>query len=150
MAAGGGTDGAGPRRRLARNGAHQGRDRDVSTCPRARPTEPERHRAARAGAGRAARINRMSSKKSLLVYFVTHLDGRITGILLRTWDWFFDRRPPSAYGTSEEDVFEQLEADLHAMAATREDSIDRYLWEESFDLRSIEVEVHPQTTVKKQ
>ena len=91
----------------------------------------------------------MSSKKSLRVYFVTHRDGRVTGILLRTWDWFFDRRPPSAYGTSEDDVYDQLHAELHAMAATRDDSLDRYLWDESFDQRSITVDVHPQTSVKK-
>jgi ATP-dependent Clp protease ATP-binding subunit ClpC len=91
----------------------------------------------------------MSTKKSLRVYFVNHLDGRVTGILLRTWDWFFDRRPPSAYGTSEEDVYEQLHAQLHAIAAARDDSLDRYLWDESFDLRGITVEVHPQTSVKK-
>jgi ATP-dependent Clp protease ATP-binding subunit ClpC len=91
----------------------------------------------------------MSSKKSLRVYFVTHRDGRVTGILLRTWDWFFDRRPPSAYGTSEDDVYEQLLAELHTLAATRDDSLERYLWDESFDQRSITVEVHPQTSVKK-
>ena len=37
----------------------------------------------------------MSLKKSLRVYMITHLDGRVTGILLRTWDWFFDQRPPA-------------------------------------------------------
>jgi ATP-dependent Clp protease ATP-binding subunit ClpC len=92
----------------------------------------------------------MSGKKSLRVYFITHLDGRVTGILLRTWDWSFERRPPSAWGPSEEDVLAQLEAQLHAMSATREDSIERYLWDESFDIRTIAVLVHPQTSIKKQ
>jgi ATP-dependent Clp protease ATP-binding subunit ClpC len=89
------------------------------------------------------------SKSSLRVYFVRHLDGRHTGILLRTWDWLFDRRPPSAYGVSEADVLEQLEAELHAMAARHDDSIDRYLWDESFEVRTVDVDVHPQTSVKK-
>jgi ATP-dependent Clp protease ATP-binding subunit ClpC len=91
-----------------------------------------------------------SGKKSLRVYLISHLDGRVTGILLRTWDSIFDSRPPSAWGPSEEDVLAQIEAQLHAMAATHEDSIERYLWDESFDLRTIAVNVHPQTTLKKQ
>ena len=52
------------------------------------------------------------SKKSLRVYFVAHLDGRTTGILLRTWSWFFEGPPPSAYGATEESVLDQLEAQL--------------------------------------
>ncbi|MFT3764040.1 MAG: AAA family ATPase [Minicystis sp.] len=89
------------------------------------------------------------SKPSLRVYFVRHEDGRYTGILLRTWDWLFDNAPPSAYGVSEDDVLEQLEGELHAMAARGDDSIERYLWDESFQVRTAPVEVHPQTSVKK-
>ncbi len=89
------------------------------------------------------------SKPSLRVYFVRHGDGRFTGILLRTWDWIFDRDPPSAYGVSEDDVLDRIEGELHAMAARRDDAIDRYLWEETFQTRSALVEVHPQTMVKK-
>ncbi len=92
----------------------------------------------------------MSGKKSLRVYLITHLDGRVTGILLRTTDTIFDSRPPSAWGPSEEDVLAQIEAQLHAMSATRDDSIERYLWDESFEARTITVHVHPQTTIKKQ
>jgi ATP-dependent Clp protease ATP-binding subunit ClpC len=88
-------------------------------------------------------------KPSLRVYFVHHEDHRFTGILLRTWDWFFDDPPPSAYGASEEDVLEQIEGQLHAMAARGEDSLDRYLWTETFHVRTANVEIHPQTTVKK-
>ncbi len=32
-------------------------------------------------------------KKSCRVYVVTHLDGRMTGILMRTWHGLFDRPP---------------------------------------------------------
>jgi len=92
----------------------------------------------------------MSGKKSLRVYFITHLDGRVTGILLRTWDWTFESRPPSAWGPSEDDVLAQIEAQLHAMSAMRDDSIERYLWDESFDIRTVTVLVHPQTSIKKQ
>ncbi|MEO7330332.1 MAG: AAA family ATPase [Minicystis sp.] len=89
------------------------------------------------------------SKKSFRVYFVTHLDGRTTGILLRTWTWVFDRRAPSAYGASEEDVLAQLEEQLHAMIATQSDAMDRYLWDEDLALRTITTTVHPQSSVKK-
>ena len=92
----------------------------------------------------------MSGKKSLRVYFITHLDGRVTGILLRTWDWLFERRAPSAWGPSEGDVLAQIEAQLHVMSVTKDDSIERYLWDESFEIRTIAVLVHPQTSIKKQ
>ena len=88
-------------------------------------------------------------KRSFRVYFVTHHDGHFTGILLRTWDWFFDRPAPSAYGATREEVLQQLEAELHAIAATKDDAIGRYLWDEAFEVRTIAVDVHPQTTVKK-
>ena len=91
----------------------------------------------------------MTPKRSFRVYFTAHPDGRRSGILLRTWDWFFDRPSPAAYGVSEEDVLAQLEAELHALVATREDDLDRYLWDDAFEVRTITVEVHPQTTVKK-
>ena len=89
------------------------------------------------------------SKESLRVYFVRHDDGRYTGILLRTWDWAFDRPPPSAYGVSEDDVLEQLEGELHLLTARGDDALDRYLWDESFQVRTAPVDVHPQTSVKK-
>lgn len=100
-------------------------------------------------AGPQPRTHRMSTRKSLRVYFIRHEGGALTGILLRTWDWWFDRAPPSAYGASEEDVYEQLEAQLHAMAATRDDDLERYLWRESFELGSVTVDVHPETAVQK-
>jgi len=89
------------------------------------------------------------SKPSFRVYFISHFDGRKTGILLRTWDTFFDRAPPSAYGTSEEDVLRQLETTLRELEVTREDRLDRYLWEENFHSQEVSVDIHPLTIVKK-
>jgi ATP-dependent Clp protease ATP-binding subunit ClpC len=89
------------------------------------------------------------SKRSLRVHFVAHETGHVTGILLRTWDWFFDKPPPMAYGPDEEHVYDELEAQLHAMRATEDDSLERYLWDESFTLETLTVDVHPQTAVKK-
>ncbi|MGK3999902.1 AAA family ATPase [Sorangium sp. So ce1024] len=89
------------------------------------------------------------TRKSLRVYLIAHHDGRVTGILLRTWAFLFDRPAPSAYGSSEDDVLRKLELELHARLATGEDDLDRYLWDESFEVRTLAVDVHPQTTVKR-
>ncbi|KYF68620.1 AAA family ATPase [Sorangium cellulosum] len=89
------------------------------------------------------------TKKSLRVYLIAHHDGRVTGILLRTWAFLFDRPAPSAYGASEEDVLRKIELELHARMATGEDDLDRYLWDESFEVRTLAVDVHPQTTVQR-
>ncbi|AKT43857.1 AAA family ATPase [Chondromyces crocatus] len=91
----------------------------------------------------------MNAKRSLRVYFTTHADGRFTGILLRTWDWLFDRPAPAAYGISEEDVLAQIEAELLTLTVTEEDDLERYLWDDAFETRTITVEVHPETTVDK-
>ena len=90
--------------------------------------------------------------KSLRVYFVPHGERgrrRTTGILMRTWDAVFDAPPPAAFGASEDEVLADLERQLLARAATGEDRIDRYLWEESFSVREIRVDVHPLSSVAK-
>ena len=87
-------------------------------------------------------------RRSLRVYLMHHHDGNVTGVLLRTWDWVFDRPPPSAYGATEEDVLVGLEAEVRAMIASGEDDLSRYLWDDDFQLRTIRVEVHPQSTLR--
>ena len=87
--------------------------------------------------------------KSFRVYFVTHHDGRKTGMLLRTWDSFFDGPPPSAYGANEEEVLSLLEDKLLRIEADGTDGVDRYLWTEQFHTRQVRVDVHPLSTVKK-
>jgi ATP-dependent Clp protease ATP-binding subunit ClpC len=89
------------------------------------------------------------SKRSLRVYFVTHWDGHLSGILLRRWDALFDKPPPAAYGASEEEVFAELEVEVQERAV-EEKSLERYLWEESFEVRRAAVTIFPQTAVKKQ
>lgn len=89
------------------------------------------------------------SKPTLRVYFVTHDDGRKTGILIRAWSSMFDEPAPSAYGLDEEDVFKQLEVVLRTRQASHTDTVQRYLFEESFEVRSAKVDVHPMTMVDK-
>ncbi|MBI5518019.1 MAG: ATP-dependent Clp protease ATP-binding subunit [Deltaproteobacteria bacterium] len=68
---------------------------------------------------------------------------------MRTWDWCFDLPPPAAIGDSEDDVLAQLEVLLLELEASGKDKIDRYLWDEDFQTREVNVSVHPQTAVKK-
>jgi len=87
-------------------------------------------------------------KKTLRVYFIQHGDGRLTGILLRASSAFFDVPPPSAYGASEDEVLHQLEIELRERALGDE-SLSRYLWDESFEVQKVRVNVHPQSLIKK-
>ncbi|MBN9160549.1 MAG: ATP-dependent Clp protease ATP-binding subunit [Myxococcales bacterium] len=89
------------------------------------------------------------SKKSLRVHVVVDENGWRIGTLLRTWDGPFDRPPPSAFGATMEDVLAELEAKLEAMQIDGQDSIDRYLWDESFRSEKIRVDVHPMSSIKK-
>ncbi len=89
------------------------------------------------------------SGKSFRVYFVVHQDGHRTGTLIRTWDRFFDKRPPSAYGLTAEDVFAELEAKLARIRLEDEGDIERYLWDQPFQVHRVRVDVHPMSSVKK-
>ncbi|MEL6760305.1 MAG: AAA family ATPase [Myxococcota bacterium] len=89
-------------------------------------------------------------KPSLRVYFVTHRDGRLSGILMRRRESLFENPPPSAYGSSVDDVLAQLAVALQVRIAVEDDTIERYLWRESFHTRTIDVELYAATMVKKQ
>ncbi|WP_375764967.1 AAA family ATPase [Archangium gephyra] len=89
------------------------------------------------------------SDKSLRVYFTTHHDGRLTGQLLPVWDSFFDEAPPSAYGNNEAEIYALLETRIRLMLLESPASLERFLWEETLDARTITVEIHPQTVHKK-
>jgi ATP-dependent Clp protease ATP-binding subunit ClpC len=88
------------------------------------------------------------AKKTLRVYFITHHDGRRTGILMRSWSWFFESEPPSAYGNNEDEVFQLLERQLIELDLSDGD-LARYLWDEAFETREVAITVHPQTRIKK-
>lgn len=86
--------------------------------------------------------------KSLRVYFVSHGNGRLTGTLMRRTESWFEEPPPSAYGTSEDEVLAQLHVAVIAIEAKGPSELDRYLWEERFEVRSVAVRVHPFSAVK--
>jgi ATP-dependent Clp protease ATP-binding subunit ClpC len=89
------------------------------------------------------------SEKSLRVYFTTHHDGRLTGQLLPVWDSFFDDPPPSAYGNSAAEIYALLETRIRMMLLEAPAALERFLWEETLEARTITVEIHPQTVHKK-
>ncbi len=89
-------------------------------------------------------------KKTLRIYYVTHDNGWLTGTLMRTWGCWFDTPPPAAYGMNEEDIERQLEVRLQELEVRGgEENTERYLWEETFHMRKVAVDVHPQALVKK-
>ncbi len=89
------------------------------------------------------------TRPTFRVYFIPHASGHLTGILVRPWSALFDAPAPSAFGDSEEDVYRQLETLLREAEATGQDQPARYLWETPLEVRSIAVDVHPQTTIDK-
>jgi ATP-dependent Clp protease ATP-binding subunit ClpC len=91
----------------------------------------------------------MGSPKSFRVFFITHQDRRLTGILMRNWSSPFDVPAPSAYGATEDDVYRQLEVALKEAEVAGKDHAGRYLWSEEFATRKVTVEIHPQTVLKK-
>ncbi|MBL8601413.1 MAG: ATP-dependent Clp protease ATP-binding subunit [Myxococcales bacterium] len=91
----------------------------------------------------------MGDKRSFRVYFVPHARGLLTGTLIRQFDAFFDRPPPSAVGTSEDDVLRQLEVALQQALAVGDDDVERYLWEEDFQTRQVSLRVFPQSVSNK-
>jgi ATP-dependent Clp protease ATP-binding subunit ClpC len=86
--------------------------------------------------------------KSLRTYFVHHGARRVSGTLMRRRDRPFEDPPPSAFGQSEAEVLEQLAGMLLLEEAKAERTVERYLWEERFEVRSVRVEVHPFSLVK--
>jgi ATP-dependent Clp protease ATP-binding subunit ClpC len=91
----------------------------------------------------------VSARKTMRVYFVQHGDGRLTGILLRRWDALFEKPAPAAYGRDEEEVLHILSVEL-LERALEEGNLDRYLWDETFEVHRAAVNIYPQSVVKKQ
>jgi ATP-dependent Clp protease ATP-binding subunit ClpC len=89
------------------------------------------------------------SKKSFRVYFVGYEDGRVAGRLMRTWDNFFDRPAPAAYGATPDDVYAELETKLERIYADDPADVERYLWDERFETLTVPVEIHPLSSVER-
>lgn len=91
----------------------------------------------------------MSERKSCRVYLVAHDNGLFTGILMRQWNVFLDVPPPSAYAGSVDEVLRALDVELARRAGAGQEALDRYLWAETFQMRTVTIEVRPQTFVDK-
>jgi ATP-dependent Clp protease ATP-binding subunit ClpC len=90
------------------------------------------------------------SKKSLRIYFQSHDDGRRTGTLMRHGERLFDAPPPSAYGSTEDEVRDRLAGELRKRTIADGDDVSRYLWDDDFQTGSISVSIHPHSVVDKQ
>ncbi|MEZ4249073.1 MAG: AAA family ATPase, partial [Polyangiales bacterium] len=88
--------------------------------------------------------------RSFRVYFVAHADGKHTGLLVRRYSSLFDGPPPSAYGSDEASVLRQLELDLRLRLSRNPGELDRYLWSEAFETRTVSLTVSPASVVDKQ
>ncbi len=89
-----------------------------------------------------------NAKKTCRVYVVHHDNGCFTAILMRQWNVFFDKPAPSAYARTLDDALAALDVELAQRAAGNE-PLERYLWSETFEMRSVTIEVRPQTFVDK-
>nr|MCU0674737.1 ATP-dependent Clp protease ATP-binding subunit [Myxococcota bacterium] len=92
----------------------------------------------------------MSPPRTLRVYLVEHADGKRTGLLVRRYSSLFDGPPPSAYGTDEASVLRQLEIELRLRLGRDPGELDRYLWSERFDTRTVALRISPASVVDKQ
>jgi ATP-dependent Clp protease ATP-binding subunit ClpC len=83
------------------------------------------------------------SKPGFRIYWVG-AGGKRAGTLMRKIEYLFDQPPPSAVGETEDDVLASLARQVAALRADDED-LARYLWSEDFEVRKVDVEIHPQT-----
>lgn len=90
----------------------------------------------------------MSDGAGLRVYFVTHHDGHLTGILMRARHSLFAPPEPSAYGPDEASVLTQLELQLTEAELRGTDHHRDYLWTQDFSMGACRVEVHPESAVQ--
>ncbi|MFV8755311.1 AAA family ATPase [Nannocystaceae bacterium ST9] len=86
------------------------------------------------------------SRSSLRVYMVAHHDGKLTGRLLaRGWS----QDVPVAYGANRDEVLAALEQIAADQLAGNPAALEPFLWDEELNVRSVALDVHPQTVVKK-
>ena len=83
------------------------------------------------------------TKPGFRIYFVTS-GGKRAGTLMRKVEYLFDTPPPSAVGENDDEVLTSLARQVAGLRADDED-LARYLWTDDFEVRKVDVEIHPQT-----
>jgi ATP-dependent Clp protease ATP-binding subunit ClpC len=83
------------------------------------------------------------SKPGFRVYFVS-AGGKRAGTLMRKVEYLFDPPPPAAVGDTDDDVTAALARQVAALRADGEE-LARYLWTDDFEVRKVDVDIHPQT-----
>ncbi|MGE0784683.1 MAG: AAA family ATPase [Sandaracinaceae bacterium] len=92
----------------------------------------------------------MSDRLTLRAHVVELDDGRRLATLLRSGERFFDGPPPSAYGSTDEELGTILADALSRSLTRREDSLSRYLWKVELHVRRVGLEVHTATAIEKE
>jgi ATP-dependent Clp protease ATP-binding subunit ClpC len=82
------------------------------------------------------------SRPSCRVFFTEHDDGKVSGVVMRRADRLFEGDPPSAWGTSTDDVLAQLGPQVLNLA---DEDRPRYLFTEELELRRVAIDVRPRT-----
>ncbi len=83
------------------------------------------------------------TKPSFRVYWVS-AQGKRAGTLMRKVEYLFDAPPPAAIGDDDDEVQAGLARQIAALRADDE-NLARYLWTEDFEVRKVDVDIHPQT-----
>lgn len=92
----------------------------------------------------------MAEKERFYVHLVEHGEERYTAALIPRWSSFFSPEPPSAHGEGLSSTLERLAdrcVEHFDGEAERRDSVDRYLWTETMQLKKTRVEIHPSTHI---
>src|SRR5262249_54887375 len=83
------------------------------------------------------------SKPGFRIYWVG-AGGKRAGTLMRKVEHLFDDPAPSAVSDNDDDVPASLARQVAALRADDE-GLARYLWTEDFEVRKVDVDIHPQT-----
>ncbi|HVV86368.1 MAG TPA: AAA family ATPase [Kofleriaceae bacterium] len=80
------------------------------------------------------------------VFFTEHDDGKVSGVVMRRSERLFDGPPPSAWGSSADEVKAVL---APAVTAIDDDDRPRYLFTEELELRRVAIDVRPRAAAGK-
>ncbi|MCE9575880.1 MAG: AAA family ATPase [Deltaproteobacteria bacterium] len=84
-------------------------------------------------------------KPALRIFWAT-VGGKRSGTLLRRIEYLFDQPAPAAIADDDEQVLRALARQVAALRAEGQ-ALQRYLWTEDFEVRKVDVAVHPQHAV---
>ncbi|MCW5807709.1 MAG: ATP-dependent Clp protease ATP-binding subunit [Deltaproteobacteria bacterium] len=82
------------------------------------------------------------SRPSFRVFLTKHHGGLVSAVLLRSYRVLFDTPPPAAMAEDAETALRRL-APQAALLADDDDELERYTWDDTLELRRVEIDIHP-------